>query len=43
MLSLPPGVQVFMAIEPVDCRKSFDGLTAAVEARIGELLKKAVG
>ena len=32
MLSLPPGVQVFMAVEPVDCRKSFDGLSAAVEA-----------
>jgi transposase len=31
MLSLPPGIQVFMALEPVDCRKSFDGLTAAVE------------
>jgi transposase len=31
MLSLPPGIQVFMAIEPVDCRKSFDGLSAAVE------------
>lgn len=31
MLSLPPGIQVFMAMEPVDCRKSFDGLSAAVE------------
>lgn len=32
MLSLPPGIQVFMAIAPVDMRKSFDGLTAAVRA-----------
>ena len=31
MLSLPPGIQVFMAIEPVDMRKSFDGLSAAVQ------------
>jgi transposase len=32
MLSLPPGIQVFMALEPVDMRKSFDGLSAAVQA-----------
>jgi transposase len=32
MLSLPPGIQVFMAVAPVDMRKSFDGLTAAVRA-----------
>jgi len=31
MLSLPPGIQVFMAVEPVDMRKSFDGLSAAVQ------------
>ncbi len=31
MLSFPPGIQVFMAVEPVDMRKSFDGLSAAVE------------
>lgn len=31
MLSLSPGVQVFMAVEPVDMRKSFDGLSAAVQ------------
>lgn len=31
MLSLSPGIQVFMAIEPVDLRKGFDGLRAAVE------------
>jgi transposase len=31
MLSWPPGIQVFMAIEPVDLRKGFDGLSAAVQ------------
>ena len=31
MLSLPPGIQIFMAIEPVDMRKSFDCLSAAVQ------------
>lgn len=35
MLGLPPGVSVFMALEPVDMRKSFDGLGAAVEAVFG--------
>lgn len=32
MLSFPSGIQVYMAVEPVDMRKSFDGLSAAVEA-----------
>ena len=32
MLSFPPGLQVFMAVEPIDMRKSFDGLSAAVQA-----------
>lgn len=31
MLSLPPGIQVFMAVGAVDRRKSFNGLSAAVE------------
>jgi len=31
VLSLSPGIQVFMALEPVDLRKSFDGLSAAVQ------------
>lgn len=31
MLSLSPAVQVFMAVDPVDLRKGFDGLRAAVE------------
>ena len=32
MLSFPPGIQVYMALGPVDMRKSFDGLSAAVQA-----------
>ena len=35
MLSLPPGIQVYMAVEPVDMRKSFDGLSAAVQTVFG--------
>jgi transposase len=31
MLSLAPGIQVYMAIDPVDLRKGFDGLSAAVQ------------
>jgi transposase len=31
MLSMPPGIQVFMATAPVDMRKSFDGLSAVVQ------------
>lgn len=32
MLSLSPALQVFMAVEPVDLRKGFDGLSASVQA-----------
>lgn len=32
MLNFPQGIQVFMAVEAVDMRKSFDGLSAAVQA-----------
>jgi transposase len=32
MLSFVPSMEVFMAVEPVDMRKSFDGLSAAVQA-----------
>lgn len=32
MLNLPSGAQVFLCARPVDLRKSFDGLCAAVEA-----------
>jgi transposase len=31
VLSLAPNLQVFMAVEPVDLRKGFDGLSAAVQ------------
>lgn len=34
MLTLPPVVRVFVALDPIDMRKSFDGLTAAVQARM---------
>ena len=30
MLSLPPSVKIFVAREPVDMRKSFDGLSGVV-------------
>ena len=30
MLSLPPSVKIFVARDPVDMRKSFDGLSAVV-------------
>jgi len=31
VLSFSPTIQIFMAIEPVDLRKGFDGLSAAVQ------------
>jgi transposase len=36
MLTLPPSVKIFVAAEPVDARKSFDGLAALVEASFGK-------
>lgn len=30
MLTLPPSVRIFIAVEPVDARKSYDGLSAMV-------------
>lgn len=33
MLTLPAAVRIFLAAEPVDMRKSIDGLLALVEAR----------
>jgi len=35
VLSLSPAIEVFMAVEPVDLRKGFDGLRAAVETVFG--------
>lgn len=36
MLSLPPSVRIFLATEPADMRKSFDGLSALVSGVIDE-------
>ena len=36
MLTLPPAVKVYVATEPIDCRKSFDGISAAVTSVLGE-------
>jgi len=36
MLTLPPSVKIYVAAEPVDARKSFDGLAALVEANFGK-------
>ena len=36
MLTLPPSTRIFVAVEPSDMRKSFDGLSALVERVIGE-------
>jgi transposase len=35
MLTLPPSVKIYVAAQPVDARKSFDGLAAVVEAEFG--------
>ena len=35
MLTLPPSVRVYVATQPTDVRKSFDGLSAAVASRFG--------
>lgn len=35
MLTLPPSVKIFAAIQPVDARKSFDGLAAVVRDGLG--------
>ncbi|MGM0577938.1 MAG: IS66 family insertion sequence element accessory protein TnpB, partial [Myxococcota bacterium] len=32
MLSLPPSVRVWLAAEPADMRKGFDGLSAIVRS-----------
>ena len=34
MLTLPPTVRVFIGLEPIDMRQSFDGLAARVSARL---------
>ena len=35
MLTLPPSVKIFAAVQPVDARKSFDGLAAVVREGLG--------
>jgi transposase len=35
MLTLPPSVRIYVAAQPVDARKSFDGLVALVETEFG--------
>lgn len=35
MLTLPPSVKIYLAAQPVDARKSFDGLAGMVEAEFG--------
>ena len=32
MLTLPPSVRIYLATQPTDARKSFDGLAALVES-----------
>jgi transposase len=36
VLTLPPSVRIYVATEPVDCRKSFDGLAAATRSVLGQ-------
>jgi transposase len=36
MLTLPPSVKIYVAAEPVDARKSFDGLASLVEGSFGK-------
>jgi transposase len=33
---LPPSVRIYIAREPVDCRKSYDGLSALVRSVFGQ-------
>jgi transposase len=35
MLALPPSVKIFVATEPVDARKSFNGLSCVVREALG--------
>lgn len=40
MLSFTGGLKVFVALEPVDLRKSFNGLEGLVSERLGEDLRQ---
>ena len=35
MLTLPPSVRLFVALDPVDMRKGFDGLAAVAQQQLG--------
>ena len=35
MMTLPPTVKIYVATEPTDMRKSFDGLAGLVQSRLG--------
>ena len=35
MMTLPPSVKIYVAAQPVDARKSFDGLAGLVQAEFG--------
>ena len=36
MLTLPPSVQIYLAVEPVDLRRGHDGLSAIVRGQWGQ-------
>jgi transposase len=36
VLTLPPTVRIYVATEAVDCRKSYDGLSALVQSTFGQ-------
>jgi len=36
MMTLPASVKIYVAVQPVDARKSFDGLSGLVEAEFGK-------
>ena len=43
MLAIPHSVRIHLAVEPVDVRKSFNGLWSAVSKRLLEDPKKRPG
>lgn len=36
MLAFPAAIRIYVAVEPVDMRKQYDGLWAAVQQQLGE-------
>jgi len=36
MLAFPAAIRIYVALEPVDMRKQYDGLWAAAQAQLGE-------